>query len=210
MTAARRALAAGAIVLATGAALAGPPYASAHASLDAREVARAVARDEDHVTAVELAGWIRDRRPGLRVIDLRPPEAFDDYHVPGAERMTLDSLARDPFRRDETVVVYSDGGTQGAQGWLLLRALGMRNVFFLRGGMYEWLEQVMNPVLPDAAPPAARQAFARTAALSRYFGGVPRVGGLPAPDESATAPASAPASSPTRASLGARTRSRGC
>lgn len=207
MTAARRVLAGGALLLSVAAAFAGAPDAAAHASLDTREIARAVARHEDHVTALELAGWIRDRRPGLRVIDLRSAAAFDDYHVPGAERMTLDSVARDPFGRDETVVLYSDGGPEAAQGWMLLRALGRRNVLFLRGGMYEWLEQVMNPVLPDAAPAASRDDFARTAALSRYFGGVPRAGGQPVPDDLVPAGSVAPAPRP---SLGARTRSRGC
>ena len=163
----------GALALAILAPFAGSPYAARHASIDVPSLARMVAREEDHVTALELAQWIKDRRPGLRIIDVRSPEEYAAYHVPRAERVALDSLASAAFRKDETIVVYSEGGAHAAQAWVFLRALGYDKVFFLRGGVYEWLEQVMNPTLADTTP-AARSAFDRAAMLSRYFGGVPR------------------------------------
>jgi rhodanese-related sulfurtransferase len=153
--------------------LAGSPYAAHHATIDVASLARNVALEEDHVTALELAQWIKDRRPGLRVLDLRSPEEFDEYHIPTAEHLALDSVASTPFRSTETLVLYSEGGPHAAQAWVFLRALGYRNVFFLRGGLYEWLEQVMNPALGDTTV-VARDAFNRAAVVSRYFGGVPR------------------------------------
>ena len=166
-------LGAAALVLAVLAPLAGSPYASHHAAIDVASLARTVAREEDHVTALELAQWIKDRRPGLRILDVRSPEEYAAYHVPRAEHLSLDSLATTAFRTDETIVLYSEGGPHAAQAWVFLRALGYRRVFFLRGGLYEWLEQVMNPTLGDTTP-AARAAFTHAAELSRYFGGVPR------------------------------------
>ena len=108
-----------------------------------------VVREEDHVTALELAQWIKERRLGLRIVDVRSAEEYATYHVPRAEHFTLDSLATGPFRRDETIVLYSEGGAHAAQAWVFLRALGYPKVFFLRGGLYEWLDQVMNPTLAD-------------------------------------------------------------
>ncbi|PYP67989.1 MAG: hypothetical protein DMD26_03150 [Gemmatimonadetes bacterium] len=166
-------LAGAALALGVLAPLAGSPYSSRHAVIDVASLARSVAREEDHVTALELAQWIKDRRPGLRVLDLRSPEEYTAYHVPRAEHLSLDSLATTTFRADETIVLYSEGGPHAAQAWVFLRALGYQRVFFLRGGLYEWLEQVMNPTLGDTTP-AARAAFAHAAELSRYFGGVPR------------------------------------
>ncbi|HEU4629788.1 MAG TPA: rhodanese-like domain-containing protein [Gemmatimonadaceae bacterium] len=139
------------------------------------DAVRAVAREEDHVTALELAAWIRDRRPGLRILDLRSPAEFDAYHVPGAERADIQAVPSLPFRAGETIVLYSEGGTHAAQAWLLLRALGYRRVYFLRGGLYEWLEQVIDPVLPAGDDAATRAERARIASLSRYFGGMPSV-----------------------------------
>jgi hypothetical protein len=59
---------------------------------------------------------------------------------------------------------------------VFLRALGYRHVFFLRGGIYEWIDQVLSPSLAIGAPDSERVAFARSAVLSRYFGGLPRAG----------------------------------
>ena len=184
-----RLLGVAAIVLAVLAPLAGSPYASRHGSIDVARLARTVAREEDHVTALELAQWIRERRAGLRIVDVRSTEEYEAYHVPRAEHFTLDSLATGPFRRDETIVLYSEGGPHAAQAWVFLRALGYSKVFFLRGGLYEWLDQVMNPTLADTTA-AARAAFESAAVLSRYFGGVPRSDLRPSTDDTIRIPVS--------------------
>jgi rhodanese-related sulfurtransferase len=163
-----------AAVLGALAPFAGSPYAARHGRVDVEALARAVEHEDDHVTAVELARWIRERHASLRIVDVRTEREYDDYHIPGAERIPLGALADTPFRTDETVVLYSEGGAHAAQGWVFLRALGHTNVFFLRGGLSEWLDDVMTPTLP-AAPTAAESAqFDSVAALSRYFGGVPQ------------------------------------
>jgi hypothetical protein len=83
-------------------------------------------------------------------------------------------------------------------------------VYFLRGGVREWLDEVMSPTLEPDAGPAARAAFQRVASLSRYFGGVPRIGGVAAarslvPDSGdASQPHSSPKPTP------AEIRRRGC
>lgn len=156
---------------------AGSPYATKHASVDVDRLAAAVANEEDHVTALELAQWIRDRRSGLRIIDLRSADEFEEYHLPGAERIPIEKLPSTPFRQDETIVLISEGGGHAAQGWVLLEALGNRKVYFLRGGLQEWIDDVLNPTLAVGATPQDAAAFTRVSALSRYFGGVPRVTG---------------------------------
>jgi hypothetical protein len=108
------------------------------------------------VSALELATWIRDRKPGLRIIDLRKPSEFDEYHLPRAENVAIEKLA---FAASETIVLVTDGGALPSVD---------RQVFVLRGGMQAWLDDVMSPKTPEAA------------AIGRYFGGVPRVG-APAP-----------------------------
>ena len=182
-----RGLAIAALALGLLAPLAGSPYKPNHATIDVAALARTVAREEDHVTALELAQWIKDRRPGLHVLDVRSPEEYDRYHLPTAERLSFDSLASTPFHVDDTLVLYSEGGAHAAQAWVFLRALGYRQVYFLRGGLYEWLDDVMNPALADTTA-AARDAFAHAAALSRYFGGVPRSDIRRTADETITLP----------------------
>jgi rhodanese-related sulfurtransferase len=185
-----------AAVLGALAALTGNPYATRDATVDVNALARVVEHEDDHVTAVELAEWIKDRREGLRVVDVRSQSDFDAYHLPTAERIPLAELSTSSLRPSETIVLYSEGGAHAAQGWVFLRALGYEHVYFLRGGVLDWLEEVMNPSRAEGSSTGDSVEFARAAALSRYFGGVPRSG--TAPRETNTS------------SIVARTRRRGC
>ncbi|AHG92461.1 Rhodanese-like protein (plasmid) [Gemmatirosa kalamazoonensis] len=187
----RRVLGTSAGVLGALAAIAGRPSPNAPTTIDVAALAREIDGQTDHVSALELAGWIRDRRPGLRVLDVRSAAEFETYHIPSAEHVPLATLAAMRPRAGETLVLYSEGGAHAGQAWVLLRALGFRDVYFLAGGLLDWMEDVMRPAV--AAGPDAE----RVAALSRYFGGTPR-SGADVPDESSSAAAVA------------RLRRRGC
>jgi len=104
-------------------------------AIDPAALAQEIEAERDHVDAIELVAWIRDRKPGLRVVDVRPASEFDGDHIPTAENIALGTLARAPFDDDGTVVLISAGGVHAGQAWVLLRALGHPHVFFLRDGM---------------------------------------------------------------------------
>ena len=162
-----RAIAAGVVaLLAVGAAVVGNPAPNTD-SARLRALAGEIEHESDHVTALELAEWIRERRPDLRVIDVRTDSEYAAYHIPTAERVPLGALATKHFGPRATVVLYSEGGAHAAQGWVLLRMAGTRNVYFLRGGILDWMDDVMNP--------------AASSELTRYFGGVARSGAVPLP-----------------------------
>lgn len=173
---ATRTLGAGALLLGLAAPFAGSPYLPAQGGIDVEGLARVIASGGDHVTAGELAGWIRDRKPNLRVIDVRGPDAFAAYSIPTAENLPIDRLARAAFSKDDILVLYSEGGAHAGQAWVLLRALGLTNVFFIAGGMVDWHEEVMAPELPADASEEEKRAFDARADLSRYFGGEPQLG----------------------------------
>lgn len=151
--------------LGAAASLAGSPYAAHHGTIDVEALSRAVANERDHVTAIELAEWIKERRSDLRVVDVRTREEFETFHIPTAERIAIDSLAVSTLRPRDIIVLYSEGGAHAAQAWVFLRALGYDKVYFLRGGVYDWLDQIVNPE--------------KASDMSRYFGGVPRAPGTP-------------------------------
>lgn len=207
-----------AFVLGIGAAFAGSPYSERHGRIDVDELANMVRHEDDHVAATELAGWIKSRRPGLRVVDVRSADDYEAFHVPSAERIPIDSLASARFSPDETIVLYSEGGPHAAQGWVFLRALGYKKVYFLRGGVYEWIEQIVSPTLPIGAPAKDSIAFDSVAALSRYFGGTPKRGVPSVVDDAIAIPRAASKSSerssdgprPSVSSAVAKIRRRGC
>jgi rhodanese-related sulfurtransferase len=206
---AERALAAVAVVGGALAVIAGSPTRATRGSVDVTEIARIVEHEEDHVTAMELAKWIRDAKPGLRVIDIRSDSEFTDFHIPAATRVPLGEIARMPLDSAATYVLYSEGGTHAAQGWFLLRARGVKNAYFLRGGLYEWLEQVMTPKVSSATPQAERDSIR---AITMWFGGKMEVVD---PAAATTTPSvldgelSAPHASGTRASI-KKIRRRAC
>ena len=184
------------------AAMAGSPSRSTRPGLvDAATLASEIEREADHVTARELAAWIREGKKGLHVLDVRSDSEFTAYHIPSAERASLNEIvAREP-QPGETLVLYSEGGAHAAQAWVLLRAAGHEHVYFLRGGLLDWMDDVMNPVVSG-------DSAADVAALSRYFGGVPRAG-----TESAVPLASTTGTTratPPRENVIERVRRRGC
>lgn len=203
-----RALAIAAVVGGALAVVAGNPTRPVGGTVDVTELARIVEHEEDHVTAVKLAKWIRDDKAGLRILDIRSDSEFDDFHIPRATHMPLADIARMPLDSAATYVLYSEGGTHAAQGWFLLRARGVKNAFFLRGGLYEWLEEVMNPRVASTTPQAERDSIR---AITLWFGGKMQV----VDSASATTPSvldgelSAPHSSDTRSSI-KKIRRRAC
>lgn len=168
-----RILAITALVLGALALVAGTPEARGNGGVDVARLAHSVETEADHVDALELAAWIKDRKDGLRVIDVRTQDAFDEYHIPSAEWMPLSRLASTTFVPNETVVLYSDGGAHAAQGWVFMQLAGHRRTYFIRGGLLDWFDDVMNPRLAVGASDSATQAYERASVLSRYFGGQP-------------------------------------
>lgn len=142
--------------------------------LDLAALARDVEAERDHVDALELAKWLRAQTNNLRVIDIRALEDYEAYHIPTARNVPLTRITELNVKPTDVVVLYSDGGTHSAQAWFFLKAMGAQQVYFLRGGLNEWLDEVMNPRLP---------VDARTRELTEYFGGRPTADG---PDRGAT------------------------
>ncbi|GAB3787814.1 rhodanese-like domain-containing protein [Dyella agri] len=162
-----------ALALGLGAPFAGSLFRTPSRGLDLDSIARAIDDGSDHVSARQLAEWIRDRRPGLRVIDVRSPAEFRDDAIPTAENVPVDQLAKSHFAPDQTIVLYSQEGAHAGQAWVMLRSLGVTQAVFVPGGLADWRDEVMSPLLPANASPAER---AQIAALSHYFGGTPRIG----------------------------------
>lgn len=83
--------------------------------------------------------WWKDHGEGLRLIDVRQPEEFEDAlgHLPGAELVPLGTLghaAADWDRHEPLVVVCRSGGRSGRAALGLL-GMGFDRVVSLRGGM---------------------------------------------------------------------------
>jgi len=192
-------LALGAVVLGA-AALFATPYPGSTVTLDTKELALVVGTEADHVEAPELAAWIIESRADYRLIDLRTEAEFAQYHIPTAVNIPMNVLTDAGLGRQEKLVLYSEGGIHSAQAWMLLRAQGFKSVYMLKGGLDEWKDQVVFPVVADNPTRDERARDERLKSISAFFGGQPRSAAAVAAG-AAVMPGMAPAATPARPSV---------
>lgn len=168
-SAAHRWLAGTAAVLALLALPAGDPYPAE------RDPAR---RDAAFVTPIDAARLIREGRPDVRIIDLRPDSLFAAYHVPGAEQMDDSVFQRHSWLPEDNVILYAEDDARAIRAAAALRRRGVKRVAVLRGGLLAWVDQIVQPRLDPLRATATVEEHAvrrEHLELSRYFGGTPYV-----------------------------------
>ena len=147
----------------------GDPYHSA-ADIEAVD-----ARDILWVDSLEVARELVEGKTDLRLLDLRERAAYDAYHLPRAEHVSLDELADPALEPGERVVVYG-GDSDVAEALAILQAQGIQGAKALRGGMSAWQVEILHPVLAESSTPEQIEAFRALRGISLQLGGEP-VGG---------------------------------
>lgn len=136
-------------------------------------VARSIARGEDRVHVPELATRIIQDRQNFVLIDVRPTEAFDDEHIPGARNIPLTEITQPANARTiaggRTLILYDGGSTEAAQAATLLRMVGI-DAQVLQGGFRDWLRYTLDPDA-DLGGPTDPISPAERAAIACYFHG---------------------------------------
>jgi len=98
----------------------------------------------------ELAFRIVDHEPNIRIIDLRPTEAFMTHSLPGAENVALRDLFGKEWlpilsRRHVKKVLVGNDEAQERTAYLLLRELGYENLAVLQGGFEAFDKTILSP-----------------------------------------------------------------
>jgi len=127
-----------------------------------------------------VADLLVQKDPSLRLIDVRTPEEFDAYSLPGAVNIPLSNLLADEYtdilNQDAYVnVFYSNGSVYANQAWMITRQLGYENNFVLEGGLNYWFGNILAPEAPSETSPNeefAKYDFRKSAAAALGGGGV--------------------------------------
>lgn len=169
-----RALAVVAMTLATLALIAGSPDPSSQQDSITTLPGDWLAVDPQGIDVIEVATWIRDREPGLNIIDLRSAEEFEAFHLPTARHAPLHQLAASDLASFELTVLYGASEEQVMRGLVLLRTLGVENVHILDDGVGEWLRRIINPTLYQNPSMEEERQYERSLDISAYYGGLAR------------------------------------
>ncbi len=88
--------------------------------------------------SVEAAAAKRDA--GAFILDVRQPEEWNEYHVPGSTLIPLGELASrvDELPHDQEIVVVCRSGNRSATGRDTLLEAGFTQVTSMAGGLTEW------------------------------------------------------------------------
>jgi thiosulfate/3-mercaptopyruvate sulfurtransferase len=125
-----------------------------------RALMQAVELAADHIEPEELADRLMAGEPGLVVVDVRPRDEFERFHLRGARNVALPDLADvlAPHRNQGTIVLYSNGMTHPAQARDSLQRQGFGNVRILTDGVQGFRERCLKPVSLRSAPLPAPEA----------------------------------------------------
>ena len=142
--------------------------------LTAVELLREATGKAQFIRSDEIADLIIKKDPVLQLIDVRTPDEFDKFSLPGAINIPLSDLLSpqyiDLLNQDEKMnVFYSNGTLQSSQAWMITRQLGYKNNYILQGGLNLWAETIMNPQQPASTNPdeeIARYDFRKGASMA--------------------------------------------
>jgi rhodanese-related sulfurtransferase len=122
----------------------------------------------------EVADMLIQNDPNLQLIDVRTPDEFIKFSLPGAVNIPLSDLLAAEFTDvlDQDIkmnVFYSNGTLQANEAWMITTQLGYKNNYVLQGGLNYWAETIMNPEIPPSTSPdeeLAKYDFRKGASMS--------------------------------------------
>lgn len=147
--------------------------------LTAEEILDEVKNGEQFIHPDQVADMIIQKDPSLLLIDVRTPEEYQKYGLPGSFNIPLDNVLADEWydyvNQDIYLnVFYSNGNTRANEAWMITRQLGYENNYVLLGGLNYWVETILNPTPPASTDPDdefARYDFRKAASFALGGGG---------------------------------------
>jgi rhodanese-related sulfurtransferase len=196
------------IVLPLGVVIAAVPQTTtSHLKVSAGDMLADVNTRTQYITPEDVADMIVKKDPSLKLIDVRNPDEFEKFSLPGSVNIPLSDLLSEQYsdilNQDiKTNVFYSNGTLEANEAWMITRQLGYKNNFVLEGGLNYWFDAIMNPQKPTSTSSdeeLAKYDFRMSAGQALGGGGVIKAG----------ATESSPASKPVVKTAGKKKKAAG-
>ncbi len=154
-----------------------PDKNTSSAELNAEQMLNELRTHTYTVSADEMAAAIINNDPSYQLIDLRTPEEFKEYSLPGAINIPFKELFDEKWEAyiDQDAkknVFYSNGTTLASEAWMLTRQKGIKNNYVLDGGLNNWFATIIQPTPPkDTDDQEAFNLYQQRLGARQYFVG---------------------------------------
>ncbi len=104
--------------------------------------------EQFNLTVDEVARYMIRGNVDFMIIDLRTPEEYKAFNIPGSINIPYKDLLHKDYGgyldQDELKnIFYSNGDIVASQAWTLCAGMGYKNNYVMQGGMNEWYKTVM-------------------------------------------------------------------
>lgn len=148
--------------------------------LSADELLQEAGAGVQFVSPDVIADMLVQKDPSLQLIDVRTPEEFEAYSLPGAINIPLSNLLAEEYtdilNQDARMnVFYSNGSVLANEAWMLTRQLGYENNSVLEGGLNYWFGNMLSAQAPSQTSPNeefAKYDFRKSAAAALGGGSI--------------------------------------
>jgi rhodanese-related sulfurtransferase len=128
--------------------------------------------EKSFLTVDQVARFIVSEDSTVRIIDLRSPEEFSSFNIPGSINLPYrEFLINDPGNtlnnRDLRYILYSNGDFDSNYAMVLANGMNIKNVFVMKGGLNEWFSTIMNSSFSGTRITARENALFETRTRAR-------------------------------------------
>lgn len=132
------------------------------------------------LTPDQVADKLINKDPALVLVDVRTEEEYAAFSLPGAMNTPvakiLDPDMQELLNREELdFIFFSNDHIKAEQAWLLNRRKQHQNIYILKGGLNQWMKDILMPEAPEElAPTEAHARYQARLAARNYFLGASR------------------------------------
>lgn len=102
-----------------------------------------------YFTVDQVARFVISEDSTVQIIDLRSPEEFRSFNIPGSINIPYNELLNNNsgglFKEGEIKnIFYSNGDSDSNYALVIAKGLDYKNIYVMKGGLNEWFNTVMN------------------------------------------------------------------
>ena len=146
--------------------------------VDNKDLINLVNYKERYVSVDDIARALMQQDKFLLLVDVRSPEQYKEFSLPGAVNIPIDSLFTETNMQllsgsdVYNIVFFSNGSSLADKAWLMATTAGYKNLHVLKGGLNAWFNDLLQPKRPaDWATKEEFQKYYFRLAAARYFTG---------------------------------------